>query len=204
MPLVTLFDRLVPPPPPGRVRRATDNNYADVRRVKAGAWQARVWLGTRHGGSLNLGLFTVAKNPPPDPRDHREAGAEWAAARASRVFRELFDWSLIDREQPFVHGPRGLQAAVEALKAKQDIPSDVLPPRVKRVAGGYRGYARTKGVTIETGVTADPWACYEVVCARLAVALPPPPSRYARVLEANQERDRRRRRLLTLADFLAA
>jgi hypothetical protein len=50
--LATLFDKLDVPTPTARKRkrRATDNRYQYVRRVRGGAWQARVWLNARDGG----------------------------------------------------------------------------------------------------------------------------------------------------------
>lgn len=54
--------------------------YKWVRRVKGGAYQARVWL-LAGRGSLNLGLFTTA--------DHGDK-AEWAAAQVSKAFYRLW------------------------------------------------------------------------------------------------------------------
>ena len=76
----TLFDN----PPPGRRRRRPDDDAPPfTRRVKGGAYQARVWLG--RGGSLNLGLFTLSDHPGDSKMSDREH-ARWAAARAAREF----------------------------------------------------------------------------------------------------------------------
>jgi len=86
-------DPIVPHPsarrdecPENWFRRRSDRHAPSrpfVREVKGGAWQARPWLGKR-GGSLNLGLFTLAEN------NHNRDEAEWSAARTSREFCKLW------------------------------------------------------------------------------------------------------------------
>ena len=148
MPLVTLLDFLTPPPAHERPRqrRRPSNQYLHVREVKGGAFQARVWLGIHEGGSLNLGLFTVEKWE--DRKD-----AEWAAGRASKAFRAFY--------RPHVAG-HGLRETLEHLKSRNLIPANVLPPRVRKVADGYIGFARFSKLkrVVETAVFACPWEAY--------------------------------------------
>jgi hypothetical protein len=90
------------------VRRRAPADDADdgprwVRRVKGGAYQARYWLEVV-GGSLNLGLFTLAEH------DNDWRLARWAAARAAKEFRRL--WV----------GERTVGEAVAILQAKTPLP----------------------------------------------------------------------------------
>jgi hypothetical protein len=83
------------PPAPGTPRaqlpanwlwRRSDRNrsaYRWVRRVKGNATQCRPFLGA--GGSLNLGLFTLAEHPD-DPGKPMGEMAEWAAAQVAKAF----------------------------------------------------------------------------------------------------------------------
>ncbi len=160
MPTQAMFDN-----PRVRFRRAPSNHFPFVRRVKGGAWQSRVWLGAHAGGSLNLGLFTVAKWETEDD-------AEWAAARASKEFMRFY--------RPYQAGG-GLRDTMEHLKRpvgrppKPFIPADVLPPRI-RISDDGTGYiarARKGDVSIFCpGVFACPWNAYERLCAVLVKVFP--------------------------------
>jgi hypothetical protein len=166
----TLFDN----PPEGaraRVRRAPTNSFEYVRRVKGGAWQARYWLGARAGGSLNLGLFTVAEW-------ETEAAAEAAAGRASREFGKFY-------APPFGRGLRETFAHLKTMRyaRKWVIPADLLPPRVRPSGGGYVARVRVAGVVtarrlLETpGVFACPWECYDAMCEVLRREFPDRPGK---------------------------
>lgn len=184
----TLFDHMHAPPPPTRprLRRAPTNEYLHVREVKGGASQSRVWLGAHAGGSLNLGLFTVA-------RWETKRDAEWAAGRASKEFRKRF--------RPSV----GLRAVLESLIRDRLIPDHVLPPRVRLAADGtYFGQVRKGGRVIVTGSFACPWAAYEEMLARLAREFPREPSK-SEVRAARRARARARGfgERVTLCDFFS-
>lgn len=107
------------PPPPGvrgpdnwvrRRRRYDDEAPRWVRRVKGGAYQSRYWLEVV-GGSLNLGLFTLAEHPD-DPGSPLGEMARWAAGRAAQGFRRI--WT----------GDRTVLEAVEILQMKRAAPPD--------------------------------------------------------------------------------
>jgi hypothetical protein len=107
------------PPAPGEVgpanwvkrrRRYDEDAPRWVRRVKGGAYQARYWLEVV-GGSLNLGLFTLAEHPD-DPGSPQGEMARWAAARAAEAFRRLW------------YGDRTVLEAVEILQRKRPLPAD--------------------------------------------------------------------------------
>ena len=151
-----------PPILPPRLRRAPSNEYLHVREVKGGAFQARVWLGAHAGGSLNLGLFTVARW---ETREH----AEWAAGRASREFRKRFRPGM------------SLRAALESLIRDRFVPDHVLPPRVRATADGDHFFGRVKlvkaGRVIETTIFADAWDAYRELVEVLAREFPRGPSK---------------------------
>lgn len=149
---------------PPRRRRAPVSEYLYVRRVKGGAWQARVWLGAHAGGSFNLGLFTKAEHQAAPGQSDDEI-AEWSAARASRQFNKFYNRLRADRD---------LRATLEHLKAKRFIPADVLPPRVRRApGGGYVARVKARGTVVSVkGVFACEWACYASMCAELEKAFP--------------------------------
>jgi hypothetical protein len=88
-----------------RRREPEDDSPRWVRRVKGGAYQARYWLEVV-GGSLNLGLFTLAEH------DNSWELAQWTAARAAKAFRKL--WV----------GTRTVREAVEILQMKRALPAD--------------------------------------------------------------------------------
>jgi hypothetical protein len=90
-------------------RRYDEDAPRWVRRVKGGAYQSRYHL-EMVGGSLNLGLFTLAEHPAEPGRPDGEMAA-WAA-RAAKSFRRL--WS----------GDRSVQEAVENLQMKRPLPAD--------------------------------------------------------------------------------
>jgi|GEM_PF-6361752 len=165
MSFVTLFPAR-PKPPRVRKRRPPKSEYLHVREVKGGAWQARVWLGVRSGGSLNLGLFTRTEHPD-DPGEPEGRMAEWAAARASREFRRRF--------KPGV----SLRAVIGSLMADRLIPDHVLPPRVKKTADGrYIARVRKAGRIVEAqGVFDCPWAAHEAMLVVMAREFPLKPLR---------------------------
>ncbi|HEY1187912.1 MAG TPA: hypothetical protein VGE74_09655 [Gemmata sp.] len=181
--MLALFEN--PPVKPARRRRKPlQEDYKYIRRVKGLAWQARMWLGTKAGGSLNLGLFTTAEHPA-DPDRPRDEMAKWAAARASREFNKFFN--------P-LNPDRNLRATLKHLKAKKFIPQDVLPPRVRRAkGGGYVAWARKGNVRIEAdGTFGCPWAAYEALCEAIRTAFPRGQSKSAvREYERKQRRKRR-------------
>lgn len=164
-----------PKPRVPRERRAPTNQYRWVREVKGGAFQARVWLGNHRGGSLNLGLFTVAEWESP-------VDAEWAAGRASRAFDDLYDEG---------HG-LSLRKTLEKLKRDEMIPDHVLPPRVKADREGrYFGRVRLLKANriVETPSFDDAWAAYDAICSALAREFPRPATRAERREAARQRRE---------------
>jgi hypothetical protein len=102
----------IPPDNWVRCRRRADPEAPRwVRVVKGRAVQARFWLEVV-GGSLNLGLFTLAEH------DYKPELAEWAAARAADMFRKL--WV----------GKRTVAECVEILQMRRPIPADA-PPKLR-------------------------------------------------------------------------
>lgn len=180
----TLFDNpAAGPPKKPRQRREPDGDAPRyVRRVKGRAYQARVWLGSHNGGSLNLGLFTVA-----DWETWEDA--RWAAARASREFVKRFDGS-------------NLRAVIEELKRKRFVPDCVLPPRVKRGPGGYVASVRKRGGGIALGPFRCPWAAWDAMRAELRARFPSrvlrEERRYARDLFGATAEDRAAERGATM------
>jgi hypothetical protein len=138
-----------PPPRKKRLRKAPTNKYWYTREVKGQAYQGRAWV--EGVGSVNLGLFTVAK------WGSRE-DAEWAAGRVSKAFRTRF--------KPGVT----LKDLFASLKRDRLMPEEVLPPRVKCSPAGYVGRVKmTKsGVVLETSPLPCPWQAYDTLTALLA------------------------------------
>lgn len=195
----SLFDNPIVRAP--RKRRAPESEYLYVRKVKGGAWQARVWLGAHAGGSLNLGLFTTSEHQAA-PGQSSDEIAEWSAARASRQFNKFYNRTREDR---------GLRATLEHLKTKRFIPQYVLPPRVRRAPGGgfvARVKARGRVVSVE-GVFACEWTCYFAMLEELAKAFPKQVGKAevnarARAERARAKAEREGRRYHgTLLDFAA-
>lgn len=99
--------------PPGEPRfHGRRSEYRYVRRVKH-RWQARVWVGNRNGGAVNLGLYS----------------SEWEAARVVREWLKLASGRL-DPLSVWLEATR-------PLIAKGLIPPHVLPQGVEKVGGGF-------------------------------------------------------------------
>ncbi len=140
-----------------------------ARRVQGGAWQARLYIGGMEQelfGStawqndyLNLGIFTVRVWGTSEE-------ARVAAVRASREFLRHYT------------PVKGLRHTMEYLKETQRfgrsvIPSGVLPPRVRRVEGGYQSLTRRFGVEITDGkIHQDPWIAFDSLCSLLRSYFP--------------------------------
>ncbi len=137
-----------------------------AREIRVGqfvAWQARVWLGTFGGGSLNLGLYRASEW-------ESESGAREAAVRTSRAFVRFFN--------PTEPG-KGLRETFDHLKKTRrfGLPlmhESVLPPRVRRCEGGYKVVFRRRGATITDGKVYEcPWIAYEAMKKTLLAKFPP-------------------------------